>query len=237
MAVLEAMQSAAIRLVGQRPTTFFGSSNQFETEITDLVNEVAQDVAKYQDWQALVRIGTVTGDGTTTEFPLPADYDRMLVDTEVADLSSWFWGYGTYFDISQFLYDEARGFTGFPGGWIIYGDRLRFSPAPTDGQTATFPYITKDWARAASTAPKAAFTADDDTFLLAERLLTLGLVWRWRENKKLDASGDQEAFIKALDEYGAKDKGARVVRRNYYRAFPGTYTAWPWELGPAAYPI
>src|SRR3546814_5464552 len=51
-----------------------------------------------------------------------------------------------------------------------------------------------------------------DTFLLPERLLTLGLVWRWRENKKLDATGDQEAFIKALDEYAAKDKGSRVIR-------------------------
>src|SRR3546814_14852216 len=66
-----------------------------------------------------------------------------------------------------------------------------------------------------------------DTFLLPERLLTLGLVWRWRENKKLDATGDQEAFIKALDEYAAKDKGSRVIRSRSRLRLPGTHIAWP----------
>lgn len=234
MAILAAMQSATMRVMGQRPTAFFGGSGNLEAEMCDWVNEVAADVAKYQDWQALVRVGTITGDGTTAAFDLPDDYDRMLLNSSLADLSSWFWGYGAYTDINAFLFAEARDFQGFPGGWIIYGNQLRFSPAPADAQTATFPYITKDWATAFSTAPKAQFDSDTDNFLLPERLLTLGLVWRWRENKKLDAGGDQEAFIKALDEYAAKDGGSRIYRRSSRRGFPGTHPAWPWELGIGA---
>jgi hypothetical protein len=237
VAVLAALQSAALRLTGQKPAAFFNANNQLERELCDLINEVAQDVAKYQDWQALVRIGTIAGDGTTAAFALPADYDRMLVNTDVADLSSWFWGYGSYTDINAFLYDEARGFNAWPGGWIIFGDRLRFSPAPSETQTATFPYVSKYWARSAALVDKDGFTADDDTFLLPERLLTLGLVWRWRADKGLDGTGDEEAFIKALDEYGAKDKGSRFVRRRASARIPGTYAAWPWELGPATYSI
>lgn len=235
MTILAAMQSAALRLAGHRPSAFFGGSGTLETELSDLVNEVAADIAKYQDWQSLVRVGTVTGDGDTSDFALPDDYDRMLVNTEVRDLQSWFWGYGAYLDINAFLLAEARGFQPFPGGWIIYGDRLRLSPAPAAAQVATFPYITKNWAVDASTTPKAAFTADTDTFALPERLLTLGLIWRWRENKRLDGAGDQEAFVKALDEYAAKDKGARIIRHNSRRRIPGTYAAWPWTLGPATY--
>jgi len=235
MAILAAMQSAATRLIGQRPTTFFGGSGQFELEVCDLVNEVAIDVAKYQDWQALVRLKTITGDGESSDFILPSDYDRMLQNSQVQDLESWAWGYGAYTDINAFLSARERGFSPRPGGWIIFSDRLQFAPVPADGATATFPYITKNWARAFSTATKAAFDKDDDSFLLPERLLTLGLVWRWRENKRLDASGDQEAFVKALDEYAAKDRGARSYRANAGRAFPGTYAAWPWELGPSTY--
>lgn len=235
MTVLTALQSAAIRLVGQRPSTFFGASGTFELELTDLANEVAADVAKYQDWQALIRLGTVTGDGTLTEFDLPDDYDRMLVNADVVDLTSWFWGYHAFTDLNAFLYAEARDFNAAPGGWVIYGNAIRFSPAPASAITATFPYITLNWAIDISTAGKPAFTADTDSFALPERLLTLGLVWRWRENKKLDASGDQEAFVKALDEYAAKDKGSRVYRKNARRAFPGTHLAWPYELGPATY--
>lgn len=232
MTILTALQSAALRLMGQRPATFFGAAGQFEAELTDLANEVAADIARYQDWQALTRLGTVTGDGTKTAFDLPTDYDRMTTGAALADLSSWFWGYHAYTDLNAFLYAEARDFNAAPGGWVIYGNQIRFAPAPT--ATATFPYISSHWAIDTSTATKAAFDADSDSFALPDRLLTLSLVWRWRENKKLDASGDQEAFVKALDEYAAKDTGSRVYRKNSRRSFPGTHLAWPYELGAGA---
>lgn len=233
MTVLAALQSAAVRLMGRKPVTFFGATSTFEVEMCDLVNEVATDIAKYHDWPELIRLETLTGDGTATEFDLPDDYDRMLLDTAVQDANSWAWGYFHYLDLNQFLFDEIRGFQAAPGGWIIYDGKLRFSPAPGDGDTARFPYITKNIARDESTAPKAAFDADADTFVLPERLLTLGLVWRWRENKKLDYTGDQEAFIKALDEYAAKAGGPTVIRRNA-SGFRGNL-AYPWELGPGTY--
>jgi hypothetical protein len=231
MTVASAMQSAAIRLVGRKPAVFFAASDNFEMELCDLVNEVAQDVAKYRDWQALTKVHTVEGDGDDTTFPLPADYDRMLVATDLQDPANWVFGYHRFGDINSFLFEEARGFTAHPGGWIIYGNEMRFSPAPT-GQ-AVFPYISAAWARGSNGAPKTAFSDDADEFLLPERLLTLGLVWRWRENKKLDATGDQEAFIKALDEYAAKDGGSRRYARGRTSTFPNTYPAWPWALGPA----
>lgn len=211
MAILQAMQSAALRLISRKPAGFFGASGTFEQELCDWVNEVAQDIAKYQDWQALQKTFTVTGNGSATEFDLPADYDRMNLDAAVQDLRNWVWGYFAFSDINSFLFEEARGFTPYPGGWIIYGNKLRFSPAPPSSG-ATFPYIGNSLAQASDGTPKVQFTADTDTFALPERLLTLGLVWRWRENKKLDASGDQEAFIKALDEYAAKDRGSRIIR-------------------------
>lgn len=235
MTVLAALQSAAIRLIGRKPNTFFGASQIFELEMCDLANEVAQDIAKYQDWQSLTAIASMTGDGVLTEFDLPDDFDRMLQGGAVQDTASWAWGYRAYSSIDTFTFDEARGWNAAPGGWIIYGNKLRFSPAPQTAAAIRFPYITKKIVLGDSTTPKEAFTADTDTFRLPERLLTLGLVWRWRENKKLDATGDQEAFIKALDEYAAKDAGPVMIRRNARRYLPGTHPAWPWALGPSTY--
>ncbi len=233
MAIKDALQKATIRLVGQKPTTFIGATGRLEMELCDLIDEVATDVFKYRDWQALIRIAEIDGDGSETEFALPADYDRMLVRSDVQDTVNWAWGYSQFFDINEFLFEEARGFMASPGGWIIYGDRIRFSPSPISGAHATYPYLSKFWAKTsgAASGDKAAFTADTDEFVLPERLLTLGLVWRWRENKKLDASGDQEAFVKALDEYAAKDRGSRIIRSNSRRRYPGTHLAWPGELG------
>lgn len=230
MAILSSMQSAALRLLGQKPGTFFGSQNTFEMEIADLINEVAIDVAKYQDWQALTRFATIAGDAVTIAFSLPDDYDRMLKNARIEDVASWFWGYSRIIDLSAFAQLRNSGFGPVPGAWALFDSEIQFVPAPT--QASTYPYISANYARDAGTLEtKPEFTSDTDTFLLPERLLTLGLVWRWRENKKLDASGDQEAFIKALDEYGASDKGARVYRSNARRRMPGVGVAWPWELG------
>lgn len=230
--LLDALQSASIRLLGQKPSAFFNATDKFALELCDLVNEVAQDVVKYRDWQALQSVETLTGDGATSAFPLPADFDRMNVSAGVQNLDSWAWGYSRYGSVDEFLFDQARDFTRVPGGWIIYGDQMRFAPAPPAGQSATFPYISTNIVRDANGTPKPKFTADTDTFVLPERLLTLGLVWRWRENKKLDASGDQEAFVKALDEVAAKDGGSKVIRYGgRYSSFRNTYPAWPNLLG------
>lgn len=229
MAILSAMQSAALALVGRKPDAFFGSSDLFETEIADLVNEVAEDVARYQDWQALQKVATLTGDGAVRSFDLPADYGRMMIASEVRSSNFPLWGFSRYESLDEFLLDEARNFRAAPGGWITTGGQIKFNPAPTG--TASFPYISSRWAIGEGGTRRAAFEADSDNFVLPERLLKLGLIWRWREQKKLDAAGDQEAFVKALDEYAVSDRGSRVYRYSGRRSFPGTHTAWPWQLG------
>lgn len=231
MAILAALQSAAIRLLGRKPTSFFGASGTFELELCDFVNEVAEDIAKYRDWQALTRFATIAGDGTTKAFALPTDFDRMAQNADLAQSGAWFGTFTHVPDVNEFFAVSSPGYTLQPGAWTIYDNQMRFQPAPPTTPTASYPYITKNWAIDVSTAGKSAFTADTDQFELPERLLTLGLVYRWRENKKMDSTGDLEAFTKALDEYAAKDGGSRVIRRRAAPYYPGVRVAWPWALG------
>lgn len=231
MTVLTAMQSAAVRLIGQKPTTFFGSSETFENELCDLVNEIAQDISEFRDWQALVKVETLTGDAAQTIFPLPADYDRMMVNTEILDGPSWLFGYTHIPDMNEFIFLQERGFQPTPGAWAIFGGKLNFTPAPSAGQTATYPYISNHWAVAEGGATKSAFTLDTDSFVLNERLLTLGLVWKWRQNKKLDYTGDDSAYADALSFHGSKDGGSNVIRRSSRLRFANARLAWPWALG------
>lgn len=210
MTVASAMQSASLRVAGERPTTFFGSSDQLALEMCDLVNDVARDVSEYQDWQRLTRVYSITGDGATETFPMPDDYDRQLINADMQDLQSWAWGYEHITDINDFLYQRQRGMILTPGAWIIYGGLIHFTPSPAGD--ASFPYISKNYAVGSDQQRKPAFDADTDSFILDEHLLTLGLVWRWREQKKLDFTGDQANFEKALNERGAKDAGSKVIR-------------------------
>lgn len=233
MSVLTAIQSAAIRLVGYRPSVVFSSQEQFELEMTDLINEAATDIMRYTDWQSLISVANFTGDGTITAFPKPDGYDRMMLTADVQDLSNWVWGYQNVASIDEFLWLQARGFGPYPGVWCIFDDAFNFYPAPPAGQLATFPYISQNYAMGSDGVSKPAFTKDDDTFRIpgGDRLLTLWLVWRWRENKKLDATGDMENFAKAMDELAAKDRGSRVYRSRSSRLRGDFRVAWPYALG------
>lgn len=238
MTILDAMQSAAIRLIGTKPQVFFGASisdDTFELEITDLINEVAKDICKYADWQALTKTRTITGDGATEVFALDDDYDRQILVTEIQDTDSWFWGYEHVPNITDFIFYKNRGFNLItPGIWCMFNNELNFWPAPASGATATFPYVSLNYAVPQSGTATAAFATDTDSFIIrgGERLLTLGLIWRWRENKKLDYTGDQEQFMLLIDQLAAKDKGSSVYRSNS-RSFRrlNTRAAWPFELG------
>lgn len=231
MTILSALQSAAIRINGTRPAAVFASTDQFEIELAELANEVAQDIAKSYDWQALTRIHTLTGDGTTTDFALPPDYDRMPHKSDFLDMETFAWGYGRINDVNEWLVLTRDDYTVNPGAWILFNNLFQFIPAPAAASTTKFPYITKNIVTDDALVGKTAFTDDNDSFVLPERLLSLGVIWRWREMKGLDATTEQGTFEKAFNEYSGRDKGARILFEGTQRFPANVTTAYPAPLG------
>lgn len=228
MTIQTAVNSASLRVVGTVPAAVFSSTDQVIIEMLDLARDVAEDIARAYDWRDLTKIAVFTGDGSTTSFPKPADYDRMVQGEDIVDPPSWFWGYQPVVSVSEWLKRERYAWIS-PGGWILLGGAFQFYPAPTG--TAEFPYITKNWVLSANGTPKPAFTEDSDTFVLDESLLTLGLIWRYRAQKGLDYSEDMANYNSSLSQLMAKDKGSRVIRKHdRYTSFGGRL-AWPWDLG------
>lgn len=232
MSALTACQAAITRLVGQKPTTVFSSTNQLEVEIAELATDVAIDIMKSHDWRALTKIHTITGDGSATAFPLPEDYDRMVQGQSVADANNWLWGYTGVADLNDWITITTSGFASItPGWWIILDGQFQFSPAPTSGADARFPYISKNIATQ-GTMPIAAFSQDSDEFKLEDRLLTLGLIWRWRAQKRMEFAEDLQTYEIALSQAQSRDRGARVIRSGNRTVAPlASNLAWPWPLG------
>jgi hypothetical protein len=234
--ILTSLQSAAMRLIGRKPTIFFGvdPSLVFETELCDLALDAARDMTRETDWQQLIKIGSFTGDGTTTVFAKPIDFDHMLRSAILQDTVS-FWGYRQFLDMNEFIYYQNHGFAPWPGGWAVFGNQFNFVPAPTAGSVAQYPYVSNYFVTDVNGAGKAGFSADTDTFILGDRLMILALVWRWRQMKKMDWQGDKEIFDKAFDEAWANGGGLGpgVVRRSAWRHpyYHGVQTPWPWTLG------
>lgn len=229
MTVFSACSSAILRITSQKPKSIFSPVQQIETDIGELVNEVATDIVKEHDWRALTRFETFVGDGTSTQFALPTGYDRMVLGQAIQDPSNWMWGYTAVEDVNEWTFLTNGGLRGLsPGWWIILGDRLHVTPAPTG--SATLAYVSKLYCRPASGNDLGAFTKDDDRFVLDERLLTLGLIWRYRAQKGLEYAEDMATYEKALSQAAGRDRGARVIRKGSDVPRVG-HIAWPWPLG------
>jgi len=232
LSFLSAAQSAAIRLGVNKPSAFFSGTGRFEQEIVDLANEVATDIIKAHDWRALVKQHSMVGDGVTTAFDLPSDYDRMPKNADVGRMNWYTWGYVDAPDLN-FWNDLINGLASpSPGYWIMLGGQMQFIPPVSADTTAEFYYVSKAIAIDADTAAvKNEFTKDGDTFVLDERLLTLGLIWRWRAMKRLDYTEDMKNYEIRLDQLSGEDKGARITRMGKRAIDYNANWAYPRNLG------
>lgn len=207
MTVLSACQDACPKLNQTAPSSLFSSTAQFSLELRSVANDTAESVAKAYDWQKLKKLNTLTGDGVTTAFDLPADYDRMVLKSNV--LTSQFASPLTPArDVDQWLDFQLRPFIAAPGIWIILGGQIQILPALATGVLAKFYYVGNKYV---SGKTKSAFNTDTDTFDLPEYLIRLGVIWRWRASKRMDYSEDLQNFEIAQSQEIARDKGSRVL--------------------------
>lgn len=227
--IFDAIKAAVLRAEGATIQEAFSSSDQVAVEMADLANEVASDIASSHDWRALTKIHSLAGGSES--YPLPADYDRMVLASEIDDSASWFWGYQPFDSVNDWMRYKSGTYPILsPGGWIILGGEMHFYPAARDA--AQFPYISKEWARSEDGTPKAQFTADNDTFVLPERLMTLGLIWRWKAQKGVEYAEDMATYELALAQAQTRDRGAHVLRSNRSANYRGAGLAYTGRAFP-----
>lgn len=232
MTVGSALQSAAVRLIGKKPSAFFSSTDKFAIEVCDLVNEVARDIVKAHDWRSLTILAGSNGDGVKEGHDLPADYDRMPVKVQV-----WSTAWPALFferarDLDEWYQLKVFSTSGAPGWWIILQDKLNIWPILPSGVQAQWYYISNRFGTDKDGASISEFTADTDTFKLPERLLTLGVMWRWRAQKRLEYAEDLKNYELALSKYITDDKGSNVITVGTQRWPAGVNTPWPGTITP-----
>lgn len=208
MTVLSACAEAAIELNQAEPATLFSTTDQFAKELRTQANKTALAVAEEYDWQKFLTLNTLTGNGSSTSFTLPADYVRM---EKTADLLTSSFGrkLRKARDVNEWLSIQINTLNAAtPGIWIIIGGTMNVRPAIASGETVKFYYVKNT---IITSGTKTAFTADSDTFDLSERLITLGVIWRWRAQKRKDYAEDMRNFEIAQAKAQYADKGSRVL--------------------------
>lgn len=211
MTILSVCQDACkVIAIDPVPDAVVSSTDRQMVELLHVANEMANRISKGHDWQKFATIHTLDGDGTTEDFELPSDYDRMLIKSQVWS-SSLETPLSPITDLDYWLGLDVQDFDFVVNAWTIYGGQMHIKPALSSGVTAKFFYQSNKIVTNAGNT-KATFTADDDEFRLNEELLKLGMIWQWRANKGLPYSEDMRNYERALEREVVRDKGSRMIR-------------------------
>lgn len=226
---LQIVKDAAAKLGLEQPTALFSSTDRTELELRRALIEAADRIAHAHDWTRLLTIETHAGDGSTTEYALPSDWLRMPKDAQV-----WSTKWESQLPAitpEEWLNLDVRNYNVVHGVWTIYGGNFVYKPALDSDESAKFWYVSENVVAPASGANKAEFTADDDTFLLDDRVLELMLVAQWRRQKSLDYSEEMADAELALARAIDRDKGARILTQKRVSTHDGAL-AYPRAVTP-----
>lgn len=228
MAILDVIRDVAAAVALDIPDAVFGDPERTSAEMQALAHEMAERIAASRDWLALTRDFTITGDGVSESFALPSDFARFRMDAEVLSTANGF---------SLSRIDGPRAFlaAGYSPATVLGQWGLREGMFYVRGLAAADSvaglYITRNIVKAADGTLKERFTADDDSFILDERVLKLGMIWQWKENKGLPFDVAYRVYEDALGQAAAHEGTRGIVQFGGRRYFDRVKLAWPGIVG------
>jgi len=196
------------------PNSVFASldSNRTMQEMVSLADEMAQRIAyDTRDWTALKVTQTYTGNGTQTDFPLPANFKRLLLTSSVWSSVNTQAPLLFIPDADEWMQRRLRGYAQTPNEWTMMGGKMLIYPAMGVGTTASFVYLDRNCVTLASGGYGDHFVNDGDSFRLDERLLKLGMVWQWKAQKGSPYAEDMGSYSDALANAMGHDSPAPII--------------------------
>lgn len=229
MTVLSVVADACKVIGVDVPTGLLASTDREHVELAAIAQEMAERIARGHQWQLLSRIHTITGDGTTEDWDLPSDYDRMPVKAQLWS-SSLASSLTPIPDIDRWLGLDVRDNNAVLNAWTIYGGQMHIKPALSSGVTVKFFYQSDLIVAPAAGSNKTAFTLDTDTFRLDEQLFKLAVIWRWKEAKGQSYAEWLDDYEELKERLVSRDRGSHVIRIGQRRIPSGVTMAYPWAL-------
>ena len=187
-------------------------ANRTMQEMLALANEMARRISyDNRDWTLFKTTQVYAGDGVKTSFPMPADYKRMLLNSNVWRSTSTAYPMRFIPDYDSWLQRRMMNINDARGEWTMVGGQMLIWPALSNGATATYTYLKKNCINLTSGGAGSTFLADTDTFALDERLLTLGMIWQWKANKGSPYNEDMATFSDAMAKAMGADSPSPIV--------------------------
>lgn len=194
MTLLSICRDASDEIGIPQPASVAGNTDPIAQKLLRYSNKVGNSLMKAVPWQALRKEQTFTAiAGETQTGIIPADFDRFVPETFwdrsatallSGPISSTEWG-GL----------KASSYTGSIRKFIYRGGVVSVVPVFAGGESLAFEYVSAKWVLATDgTTYKTAFSADTDTSMIDEELLTLGVAWEYLNGEGLPSQRVELAY-------------------------------------------
>lgn len=198
MTLLTAVNKACDILKLTNFSQLIGSGDEAAATMVDFAQDAGEEISRRADWQQMLASATVG----VTPYTLPIDFNRFTPGGGMRTalgvfvrpvLNSGEWALVKSTPPSQPFY-------------FLRNNTAEFSPTSvTPG--VVFDYVTNTFILSAS-VKKATWGSDSDTTLFPERLLTMGIIWRYKRQKGLVYEDELAEFEGALATEAKADRGA-----------------------------
>lgn len=223
MNALQVLQRAVRLLpVTVVPTTVTSADPQ-TANLLAIMNDVGDDIVSRHDWHTMGATFAFDVAADPHSEPLPDDWDKAFPNA-----SAWRSG-SPVTPLSGPCSPDAwhRLLTipnaGFPGYWRLFDGAMQVIGCAID-EIVSLDYVRNGWVSGSDGKARTEIMKDDDTFLIPERLLWLGAIWRWRSSKGLTYAEEMATFEYELERRIAADRAARPIK-----------TSWPSQRDPSAF--
>ncbi len=205
MPLIDIIKDAAIQVGLIPPTVAASSKAQQDIELVHYANLAVRELRRWHDWSALATDGTITGDGVTTFWTFPADFDRPASGQSFQRSGNTCYKLYGPINADQRTNWRASNVVSLNEVFWLRGGRIAIEPALSFGRVVLYEYQSKNAVRPVSGADQVNFTRDDDTCLINEDIIALGVVWMWKRAKGLDYTQEHENWRSAAQLIAGRD--------------------------------
>lgn len=220
MSLLTICQNVADEVGVDQPSTIIGNADENAIRLLAAAKREGKRLSRRHDWAILQIEHEFNTAASDDEYQFPADFDRMLGDT------AWdrnnYWALRGPLSPAQWQIRKSALVASslIRKRWRIRQDPLTMppikaffvDPVPTAVETLVFDYVSSSWVADATTnLPISDWSADNDTALIDEELIELGVLWRFRKMLGLVYLDERDEYERAVERAAASDSGLGTI--------------------------
>lgn len=208
MSLLTVIQAVAVSLGLPVPQAVVASTDSQTLQLLQIANEEGKELSKTYPWQNITKESTFLTVGAESQGSIltvaGTDFNYIINET-IWNRSLRRPVFGPL-NNQQWQQMKASNITGPWNQFRIRQNLIIFLPVPAVGQTCAFEWISKNWVSDSTGATFfPAWHADSDIGMLDEDLMTLGIIWRWRQIKGYEYAEDFAKYERQKADAQARD--------------------------------